>query len=83
MTQDGQNKPEVTDLFKKPSPTLKTSSHLEIQEEINQAEKQHIQNLQEKAKLTEIKALLEQDETDLVELRRQVLELIRQRVMKL
>jgi len=50
---------------------------------IEELQAKHEANQKEKQKLKEVLSLLEQDEADLVELRRQVLELIRQRVAKL
>lgn len=45
-------------------------------------EMKHKMNLEEKQRLTEITALLEADEADLSRLRQEVLELIRQRLLK-
>ena len=58
------------------SPTQKDAEY------IANLEKQHELNLQEKAKLTELKQQLEMDEADLSKLRYEVLELIRDRLVK-
>lgn len=83
MSQKQDIKHPSLELLKDISPSRPTLPEQEPEiQRILSLQKQHETNIAEKQRLTELKTLLETDEADLTELRRQVLEKIHARLLK-